>query len=100
MVSDLYQTMNASGLWRGGPVENYAVAGIDMALWDIKAKRASMPLYELLGGKTRSVIHCYGDAGGTSGARDGRERAKGFGSRLHACTLELSRREGEPDAGH
>ena len=26
MVSDLYHSMNASGLWRGGPVENYAIA--------------------------------------------------------------------------
>jgi mannonate dehydratase len=66
MVSDLYQSMNASGLWRGGPVENYAVAGIDMALWDIKAKRAGMPLYELLGGKTRAAVRCYGDAAGGS----------------------------------
>ena len=67
MVSDLYHSMNASGLWRGGPVENYAVAGIDIALWDIKGKRAGMPLYQLLGGKTRSAIHCYGDAGGNTG---------------------------------
>jgi mannonate dehydratase len=67
MVSDLYHSMNASGLWRGGPVENYAVAGIDIALWDIKAKRANVPLYQLLGGKTRGAIHCYGDAAGNSG---------------------------------
>ncbi|MEJ7608266.1 MAG: hypothetical protein WKF37_18865 [Bryobacteraceae bacterium] len=68
MVSDLYQSMNASSLWRGGPVENYAVAGVDMALWDIKAKRAGMPLYELLGGKMRAAIHCYGDAAGKTGS--------------------------------
>ncbi len=67
MVSDLYHSMNASGLWRGGPAENYAVAGIDIALWDIKAKRANMPLYELFGGKMRAAVHCYGDAGGNTG---------------------------------
>ncbi len=67
MVEDLYHSMNASGLWRGGPVENYAVSGIDMALWDIKAKRAGMPLYQLLGGRTRGAVQCYGDAAGNTG---------------------------------
>ncbi|MCC6588992.1 MAG: starvation-sensing protein RspA [Bryobacterales bacterium] len=67
MVEDMYHSMHASGLWRGGPVENYAIAGIDIALWDIKAKRANMPLYQLLGGKTRGAVECYGDAGGNTG---------------------------------
>jgi mannonate dehydratase len=44
-VSDLFQSMHVSSLWRSGPVHNYAVGGIDMALWDIKGKRAGMPVW-------------------------------------------------------
>jgi L-alanine-DL-glutamate epimerase-like enolase superfamily enzyme len=38
------------GFGRGGPVL-YALAAMDIALWDLKAKREGRPLYKLLGGK-------------------------------------------------
>jgi L-alanine-DL-glutamate epimerase-like enolase superfamily enzyme len=45
-------------LGRSGPVV-HALAGLDIALWDLRAKRAGVPLYALLGGKRRSRVRAY-----------------------------------------
>jgi mannonate dehydratase len=54
-IGDLTRLAGYSGYWRGGPVTNNAISGIDQALWDIAGKRAGMPVYELLGGKVRAA---------------------------------------------
>ncbi|HEV2472414.1 MAG TPA: D-mannonate dehydratase ManD [Chthonomonadales bacterium] len=63
-IEDIWQMLFRGAYWRGGPVLMTALAGIDIALWDIKGKRAGLPVYSLLGGKTREGALCYTHAGG------------------------------------
>ena len=53
----VYNLLRDSGQ-KGMPIQ--ALSGIDIALWDILAKKAKLPLYQLLGGKTNTKIPVYG----------------------------------------
>jgi mannonate dehydratase len=64
-IEDTWQYLYKGAYWRRGPVTMSAIAAVDTALWDIRAKSLGVPLYELLGGASRDGVLVYGHASGT-----------------------------------
>jgi mannonate dehydratase len=63
-IEDIWQYLYKGAYWRRGPVTMAAIAAVDTALWDIKAKSLNVPLYQLLGGASRESVLVYGHASG------------------------------------
>ncbi|GAD97011.1 mandelate racemase/muconate lactonizing enzyme family protein [Paecilomyces variotii No. 5] len=63
-IEHIWQTFWRLGFYRGGPVFMSAISGIDIALWDLKARRMGVPIYRLLGGKVRNKVQVYAWIGG------------------------------------
>jgi galactonate dehydratase len=76
-VEHIWQMLWRGQFFRGGHVHAATVAAIDLALWDLRGKALGVPVYDLLGGKTRDYARCYchvqrrGDDGASDPRRAG-----------------------------
>lgn len=63
-TEDIWQYLYRGAYWRRGPVTMTAIAAVDIALWDLKGKALNTPVYNLLGGVSRTGVLVYGHANG------------------------------------
>jgi mannonate dehydratase len=63
-IGNIWHECYNSSYWCNDAVLNNALSGVDLALWDIKARQAGVPVYQVLGGKCREAVECYVHAGG------------------------------------
>ena len=68
-IEDIWQYLYRGAYWRRGPVTMSAIAAVDVALWDIKGKALSTPVYNLLGGASRQGVLVYTHANGADVAQ-------------------------------
>lgn len=58
-IETLVRIMHKHGFWRIGVIGSSAIAGIEVALWDIFGKSVGLPVWRLLGGRTRDRVRVY-----------------------------------------
>ncbi len=89
-IEDIWQYLYKGAYWRRGPITITAISGIDMALWDLKGKAAGLPVYQLLGGKSRTKMKVYGHANGNTIAETLDNLGKLIGQGYEAVRLQCA----------
>ena len=64
-VEAIWERIRTSGVFGGAQGGQYitALTGVEIALWDLTGKALGLPIYQLLGGKTRDRVRVYCDSG-------------------------------------
>lgn len=91
-IEDIWQYLYRGAYWRRGPVTMAAIGAIDVALWDIKGKALSTPVYNLLGGQSRQGVMVYKHANG----RDIEHTLDEVGKQIAAGYLAVRAQTGVP----
>jgi mannonate dehydratase len=91
-TEDIWHYFYRGAYWRRGPVTMTAIAAIDIALWDIKGKALNTPVYNLLGGRSRTGAMVYGHANG----RDIEETADAVAGYVEMGYLAVRAQSGIP----
>src|SRR5436190_1330034 len=89
-IEDIWQSSYVSSYWRNGPVLFNAMSGVDQALWDIKGKRAGMPVYQLLGGKVRMAADLYFHASGRDFAEVTEQARRAIEQGFHYVRVQVA----------
>lgn len=63
-IEHIWQYLFRGAFFPGGNLLSAAVSAVDIALWDINAQALGVPLYRLLGGRTRERVPAYCHIGG------------------------------------
>lgn len=58
-IEHIWQQAFRHAFWRGGVTLLSALAGIEVALWDIKGKALGVPIHTMLGGLARTRVRAY-----------------------------------------
>jgi D-arabinonate dehydratase/D-galactarolactone cycloisomerase len=91
----LYSTERVRGYSSGSYTE--ALAGVDLALWDILGQYSGLPVYQLLGGAFRTRIPAYAALGGNSLADLRENAAKALAEGFQTVKMGLSKGPGTND---